>query len=44
MKDTDAFNNQALLSPKIIPKTLSKLGKFSYCIHNMIVHPVAELF
>jgi hypothetical protein len=44
MKDTDAFNNQELLSPKIIPKTLSKLGRFSYCIHNMIGHPVAELF
>ena len=44
MKGTDAFNDQELLSPKIIPKTLSKLGRFSYCIHNMIGHPVAELF
>jgi hypothetical protein len=44
MKDTDAFTDQTLLRPQIIPKTLSKLGRFSYCIHNMLGHPIAELF
>ena len=44
MKDTDVFNDQELLTPKIIPKTLSKFGKFSYCIHNMVGHPIAEIF
>lgn len=44
MKDTDAFRDQELLKPKIIPKTLGKLGMFSYSIHNIIGHPVAELF
>jgi len=44
MKDTDAFTDQTLLSPKFIPKTLSKLGRFSYCVHNIIGHPFAELF
>ncbi len=44
MKDTDSFTDQTLLRPQIIPKTLSKLGRFSYCIHNMLGHPIAELF
>ena len=44
MKDTDAFNDQKLLFPKIIPKTLSRLGMFSYTIHNIVGHPIAELF
>ena len=44
MKDTDSFSNQSLLQPKVIPKTLSKLGRFSYSVHNIIGHPIAELF
>ena len=44
MKDIDAFNNQKLLNPKIIPKTLHKFGRFSYCVHNIIGHPIAEIF
>ena len=44
MKDTDAFGNQELLKPQFIPKTLSKLGRFSYSIHNIIGHPIAEIF
>jgi len=42
MKDADAFNDQRQLKPQIIPRTLSKLGRFSYLIHNMIGHPIAE--
>ena len=44
MKDTDAFNDQELLSPKFIPKTLSKLGRLSYTVHNIVGHPIAEIF
>lgn len=44
MKDTDAFNDQKLLWPKIIPTTLSKFGRFSYSLHNIVGHPVAEIF
>lgn len=44
MKDNDAFNNQKLLKPQFIPKALSKLGRFSYLIHNTIGHPIAEIF
>lgn len=43
MKDTDAFNDQTLLKPQIIPKMLGKLGRFSYTIHNIIGHPIAEI-
>ena len=44
MKDTDAFNDQRQLKPKIIPRTLGKLGRLSYLVHNIIGHPVAEIF
>ena len=43
MRDTDSFSDQEILSPKIIPKTLHKLGRFSYCFHNIVGHPVAEI-
>ena len=43
MKDTDAFNDQSLLRPQIIPKTLSRLGRFSYFVHNVLGHPIAEI-
>lgn len=44
MKDTEAFTDQKLLRPAIIPKTISKFGRFSYTIHNLIGHPIAEIF
>jgi hypothetical protein len=44
MKDTDAFGAQEKLFPLFIPKTLSRLGRFSYCIHNIVGHPIAEVF
>ena len=44
MKDTEAFRDEELLFPKFIPKTLSKLGRFSYFIHNIVGHPIAGVF
>jgi hypothetical protein len=44
MKDADPFNSQDLLKPRIIPKTLKKLGRLSYSVHNIIGHPIAEIF
>ena len=44
MKDTDAFNSQESLRPQLIPRTLSKLGRFSYLLHNVVGHPLAEMF
>jgi hypothetical protein len=43
MKDTDAFGEQDKLFPMFIPKTLSRLGRFSYTVHNTIGHPIAEI-
>jgi hypothetical protein len=44
MKDTEAFYSQAKIRPLFIPRLFSKMGRFSYLIHNMIGHPIAEIF
>lgn len=38
------MDDQKTPSPQIIPKTLGRLGRFSWTLHNMIGHPVAEVF
>jgi hypothetical protein len=44
MKDTDAFSPQENIKPAFLPKLFSKLGRFSYTVHNTIGHPIAEIF
>jgi hypothetical protein len=31
-------------SPQLIPKLLGRLGPFAFTAHNMIGHPVSEVF
>lgn len=44
MKDTDSFSSQDKIKPLFIPKLFNKLGRFSYTFHNIVGHPIAEIF
>lgn len=44
MKDKDIFRPERPLRPQFLPRLWSRMGRFSYSIHNIIGHPIAEIF
>lgn len=44
MKDPDVFHPERVLFPQMLPRLWGRLGRFSYSVHNIIGHPLAEMF
>lgn len=43
MKDPDIFRPERPIRPQCLPRLWSRMGRFSYSVHNIIGHPLAEI-